>query len=253
MEEIISLKNISYSYYGKIEALKDVNLSIGQGEMLAVIGINGSGKSTLLHLVNALIHADKGEYRFKGTIVTDKSMKSAVFGPVFRKSMGYIFQNPDVQLFCPTVFDELMFGPLQLNMPYANACERAEETLDFLGISHLKERSVLMLSGGEKKKVAIASVLTTNPDILLFDEPLSSLDPATQMYVIDLIEELGKTGKTIIFTTHQLDLVEYLQPRVAIMSADHTLKKTGPSSEIVRDLQLLAEAGLYNERIKKIL
>ena len=230
MEEVISLKNINYSYYGKIPALKNINLSVKKGEMVAVIGLNGSGKSTLLHIINALILPDSGEFLFNGNPVTEKSVNNKISGLQLRQTMGFIFQNPEIQLFCPTVFDELLFAPLQLNLPVETAIDRAEKTLTFLDIEYLKDRPVYMLSGGEKKKVAIASVLTMNPDILLIDEPLSSLDPKTQTFFIDLLLELNHAGKTIIFTTHHLDLIDHLQPRVAVLSEEHTIQKTGTAS-----------------------
>jgi len=251
MEEIISLKNIDYSYYGKIPALKNINLSVNKGDMFAIIGLNGSGKSTLLHIINALIFPDSGYVLFDGNPVTEISLKDKSFGIQFRQRMGYIFQHPDIQLFCPTVFDELLFGPLQMNLSLDTAKERAEQTLSYLGIGHLRERPVYMLSGGEKKRVAIASVLTMNPDVLLVDEPLSSLDPKTQTFFIELLIELNEAGKTIIFTTHQLDLIEHLQPKVAVLSDEHTIKKTGPASEILDDEELLISVNLIHEHIHK--
>jgi cobalt/nickel transport system ATP-binding protein len=251
MEDIISLKNIDYSYYGKILALKNINLSIKKGEMFSIIGLNGCGKSTLLHIINALVFPDSGDVVFEGNPVTEKSLTDNSFGMKFRQRMGYIFQNPDIQLFCPTVFDELLFGPLQLNLPIETARERAEQTLLFLGIGYLKDRPVYMLSGGEKKRVAIASVLTMNPDILLVDEPLSSLDPKTQSFFIELLLELNHAGKTIIFTTHHLDLIDHLQPRVAVLSEEHTIRKTGTASEILGDEELLISVNLIHEHIHK--
>jgi cobalt/nickel transport system ATP-binding protein len=251
MEDIISLKNIDYSYYGKIPALKNINLSVKKGEMFSIIGLNGSGKSTLLHIINALIFPDSGNVMFEGNPVTDKSLKNKGFGMRFRQNMGYIFQNPDIQLFCPTVFDELLFGPLQLNLPLETAQERAEQTLSYLGIGYLKDRPVYMLSGGEKKKVAIASVLTMNPEILLIDEPLSSLDPKTQTFFIDLLLELNHAGKTIVFTTHHLDLIDHLQPRVAVLSEEHTIRKTGTASEILSDEEFLISVNLIHEHVHK--
>jgi len=251
MEEIISLKNINYSYYGKIPALKNINLSINKGEMFSIIGLNGSGKSTLLHIINALIFPDSGNVSFDGCPVTEKSLADKSFGIKFRQRMGYIFQNPDIQLFCPTVFDELLFGPLQLNLSLDEAKERAEQTLSYLGIGYLRERPVYMLSGGEKKRVAIASVLTMNPDVLLVDEPLSSLDPKTQTFFIELLLELNQAGKTIVFTTHQLDLIEHLQPRVAVLSSEHTIRKTATASEILDDQELLISVNLIHEHIHK--
>jgi cobalt/nickel transport system ATP-binding protein len=251
MEEIISLNNIDYSYYGKIPALQNINLSVKKGEMFSIIGLNGSGKSTLLHIINGLVYPDSGSVLFEGNPVTEKSIADKSFGIQFRQRMGYIFQNPDIQLFCPTVFDELLFGPLQLNLSLDEAKERAEQTLSYLGIGYLRERPVYMLSGGEKKRVAIASVLTMNPDILLVDEPLSSLDPKTQTFFIELLLELNQAGKTIIFTTHQLDLIEHLQPRVAVLSEEHTVRKTGTASDILDDQELLISVNLIHEHIHK--
>ncbi len=250
MDDIITLKNIDYSYYGKIPALKNINLSVKKGELFSIIGLNGSGKSTLLHIINALVFPDSGEFLFQGNPVTEKSLKNET-GMHLRQSMGYIFQNPDIQLFCPTVFDELLFGPLQLSIPLDVAQERAEQTLTYLGLGYLKERSVYMLSGGEKKKVAIASVLTMNPDVLLVDEPIASLDPKTQSFFIELLIELNRAGKTIIFTTHHLDLIDHLQPRVAVISEDHTILKTGATSEILNDKELLISLNQTHEHFHK--
>jgi cobalt/nickel transport system ATP-binding protein len=250
MEDIISLRNIDYSYYGKIPALKNINLSVGKGEMFSIIGLNGSGKSTLLNIINALIFPDSGEVFYQGIPITEKSMKNGV-GMHLRSTMGYIFQNPEIQLFCPTVFDELLFGPLQINLSLDVARERAEQTLSYLGISHLRERSVNMLSGGEKRKVAIASVLTMNPGVLLVDEPLSSLDPKTQTFFIELLIELNNAGKTIIFTTHNLDLIEHLQPRVAVLSEEHTITKIGSASEILDNQEFLISVNLIHEHVHK--
>lgn len=247
MDEIISLRNINYSYYGKIPALKEINLSIRRGEIFSVIGLNGCGKTTLLHIINALVFPGSGEVLFEGNQVNKQTLKEKPFGNQFRQKMGYIFQNPDMQLFCPTVFDELLFGPLQINLPDDVARERAEQTLSYLGIENLRDRPVYMLSGGEKKKVAIASVLTMNPEVFLVDEPLAGLDPKTQTFFIGILFELNRAGKTIIFTTHQLDLIDHLQPRVAVLSEEHLIKKTGSASEILNDQELLISVNLIHE------
>jgi len=251
MEDIITLKSIDYSYYGKIPALANINLAVKKGEMFSIIGLNGSGKSTLLHIINALIFPNAGELLFEGSPVTEKSLQDKSFGMQFRQRMGYIFQNPDIQLFCPTVLDELMFAPLQLNLSIEIALERAEQILSYLEIESLKDRPIYMLSGGEKKKVAIASVLTMNPDVLLIDEPLASLDPKTQTFFIELLLEINRAGKTIIFTTHHLDLIDHLQPRVAVLTEDHAIQKTGTATEILSDEQLLISVGLIHEHIHK--
>jgi cobalt/nickel transport system ATP-binding protein len=251
MEDIVSLKNIHYSYFGNIAALNNVNLTVKKGELFCIIGQNGSGKSTLLNIINGLIFPDKGDFLFEDKPINEAALKDKRFNTYFRQRMGYIFQNPDIQLFCNNVMDELLFAPLQLNLPQQEAEQRANETLEVLGISNLRNRSVLSLSGGEKKKVAIASVLTMNPKILLIDEPMAGLDPKTQTFFIELLLELNRAGKTIIFTTHHLDLVDHLQPRVAVLSEDHYIEKTGSTSEILNDEAFLISVNLIHENIHK--
>lgn len=251
MKEIVSLKDVCFSYSGNISALKGINLSVNEGELVSIIGQNGSGKSTLLNIINALIFPDSGEVFFKGLPVNKQTINEKQFRLYFRSKMGYIFQNPEIQLFCQTVFDELMFGPLQLNIPYEEAKERILETLSALNIEYLQDRSVIMLSGGEKKKVAIASVLTMNPNLLLIDEPLAGLDPKTQTFFIELILQLNKAGKTIIFSTHHLDLIDHLQPKVVAISEDHSVLRIAPANEILNDESFLINANLIHEHIHK--
>lgn len=249
METMISLKNIHYAYSGTHCAIKDVSLEIGRGEMFAIIGQNGSGKSTLLNIMNALMFPDSGTYFYQGNKIDEKALRNRELNARLRCSMGYIFQNSEVQLFCPSVLDELLFAPLQLGYSKDEAMERALQTLDSLGISGLKERSVTMLSGGEKKKVAIASVLTMNPEVLLVDEPLSGIDPKTQTFFTELLLELNRAGKTIIFTTHHLDLIDHLQPRVVVLSDDHTLQKSATAEEILSDEEFLISVNLIHEHV----
>lgn len=251
MEEIISLKNISYSYFGKIPALKNISLDINSGEMFCIIGQNGSGKSTLLNIINALIFPDSGEVWFKGNKITEKSIHTGDLNLQLRRSMGFIFQNTDVQLFCPSVIDELLFAPMQLNMSVEEARERAEETLSYLKIEYLRDRAVHMLSGGEKKKVAIASILTMNPEVLLIDEPMAGLDPKTQTFFLELLMDLNRAGKTIIFTTHHLDLVDHLQPRVAVLSEKHNIQLTGTTDEILTNEEFLISVNLIHAHTHK--
>lgn len=251
MEKLISLKQLNYSYFGKVPAICNLSMDVNEGALFAIIGHNGSGKSTLLHLMNGLLYPDSGEVLFRNKKLSEQSMADPKFAVEVRKSMGFIFQNPDIQLFCPTVFDELLFAPLQLDLPLELAIERAEETLSFLGISHLRNRAPYLLSGGEKKRVAIGSVLTMNPEVLLVDEPLAGLDPKSQTFFTELLLELHQAGKTIIFTTHQLDLVDHLQPMVAVLSEDHGIQKIAPSSEILNDEDFLISVNLIHKHIHR--
>ncbi len=247
METIIKLKNVSYQYYDIVPALSDVSLDVRKGEMHSIIGSNGSGKSTLLQIMNGLIYPQQGTMEFRGEPVTEKRLHDARYQKSFRSSVGYVFQNSEVQLFCPTVFDEILFGPIQLGLEKNEAAARAEAVLDLLNITTLRERPTHMLSGGEKKRVAIGSVLSMNPDVLLLDEPASGLDPKTESFLTDLIFSLSESGKTIVIATHDLELVDHLQPRVAVLSEEHRIERTGTVHEILQNEELLIRVNLIHE------
>lgn len=249
MEDIIKVNNINYKYYGKIPALIDISLEVRQGEKFAIIGSNGSGKSTLLQIMSGLIHPSEGTLSFKGNEVSEKALKDREFLRFFRERVGYVFQDSDVQLFCPTVLDELLYGPLQLGLRENEALDRAFEVMKMLNIETLKDRPSHMLSGGEKKKIAIGSVLTMNPEVLLLDEPTTGLDPRTQCFLMELFFALNEAGKTIIIATHDLSLVDELQARVAVLSESHRIEKIGATSEILHDEDLLLKVNLIHEHM----
>jgi cobalt/nickel transport system ATP-binding protein len=247
--DILSVDHVSYRYYDRIAALSDVSLSVGEGETLAVIGSNGCGKSTLLHIMDGLVYPSSGTVRFRGEAVSEKSLKEARFLRFFRGRVGYVFQDADVQLFCPTVLDELLFGPVHLGVPEREALKRAAEIMEMLQIDNLKDRPSHMLSGGEKKRVALGSVLTMNPELLLLDEPANGLDPRTQSFLLELIAALSEAGKTIVIATHDLALVSELRCRVAVLSEEHRIEKVGGSEDILADEELLLKVNLIHEHI----
>jgi len=249
MEDIIKIENASYKYYGKIPALVDVSLSIKEGEKFAIIGANGSGKSTLLKIMNGLIYPFSGSVFFRGKEVSEKSLRGKEFLRFFREKAGYVFQDSDVQLFCPTVFDELLYGPMQLGINESEAMDRTFEVMKMLNIENLKDRPSYMLSGGEKKRVAIGSVLTMNPEVLLFDEPTNGLDPKTQCFLVELILALSEAGKTIVIATHDLSLVDELHCGVAVLSEEHRIEKTGSAEDILKDEELLLKVNLIHEHL----
>ncbi len=251
MNNILNLDNVDYSYHDRIPALSRVNLSVDHGSFYAVIGSNGSGKSTLLQLICGLIFPSAGSITYKGIGLTEKAFQDGEFLRFFRKNVGYVFQNSDIQLFCPTVLDELTFGPLQLGLGKDESMERALAVLAMLEIENLKDRPPYMLSGGEKKRVAIGSALTMNPELLLLDEPTSGLDPKTESFLMELILMLNEAGKTIIMATHNLELVDALQPQVAVLSEDHRIEKTGSSGEILSDTDLLIKVNLIHEHLHR--
>ena len=247
MKEVLRAEGITYSYYERLAALQDVSLEIKPGERFAIIGANGSGKSTLLKILDGLIQPDKGKVFFRGNEVSEAALRDPVFRRSFRGAVGYIFQDSDIQLFCPTVLDELLYGPLQLGLSEDEAMARAEETLNMLGIARLADRPSYMLSGGEKKRVAIGSVLTVNPEVLLFDEPTNGLDPRTQCFLVELMLALNEAGKTIVIATHDLSLVGELNATVAVLSEEHRLEKAGAAEEILSDSELLLRVNLVHE------
>lgn len=249
MEEIIRLEGINYSYYGKIPAVCDISLSVTEGDRFAVIGANGSGKSTLLQIMGGLIHQSEGEYAFRGRGVSESTLEDKGFLRFFRERVGFVFQDSDVQLFCPTVLDELLYGPFQLGLDEKEALERADGVMQMLNIENLKGRPTYMLSGGEKKRVAIGSVLTMNPEVLLLDEPTNGLDPRTQCFLVELMLALSEAGKTLVIATHDLSLVDELHATVALLSEDHRLEKTGECEDILGDEDLLLRSNLIHEHV----
>ena len=246
---LFSFDSVSFSYYQHIPALIDISFSVGRGERFAVIGSNGSGKSTLLQICAGLLHPQRGSMMFDGKVLSEQSLKQETFRRSFRSRVGFIFQDSDVQLFCPTVLDELVFGPLQLGLDNEASASRAHEVMNMLQIEHLGSRPTHMLSGGEKKRVALGCVLTMNPEVLLFDEPTHGLDPRTQVFLLELMLALSEAGKTIIVATHDLGMVSEMHARVAVLSEEHRLERIGSADDVLADEELLLRVNLVHEHV----
>ncbi|OIO36715.1 MAG: nickel ABC transporter ATP-binding protein [Candidatus Omnitrophica bacterium CG1_02_44_16] len=247
MDDIIfELKDVNFSYLGKYPALWDINITIKRGEKISVIGANGSGKSTLLHMLDGLIFPDKGIIRAFGKELREGDLNDAGFSRNFRKSVGLVFQNPDIQLFCPTVREDIIFGPLQLGASKIEIEKCLEELTAMLGITDLLDRSPHQLSIGERRKVAIATTLIIGPDVLLLDEPTAGLDPLTTRHIIDLLNLASSSGKTIITSTHDLHIVEEISDTVYVFGSDKKIAAFGSSSEILKDERLLMEHNLVH-------
>lgn len=249
MSDLIRIDEVSFSYYERFTALSRVSLAVGEGERFAVIGSNGSGKSTLLQVMNGLIYPHTGIVQFRGKRVSEETLSDRAFMKYFRSNVGYMFQDSDVHLFCPTVLDEMMFGPLQMGLSDEETRQRAKEVMEMLNISHLSDRPSYMLSGGEKKRVAIGSILTVNPGVLLMDEPMNGLDPRTKSFLMGLMVSLSDAGKTLVIATHDLSLVSELHCRVAVLSEDHRIEKIGDADEILQDEELLLKVNLIHEHV----
>jgi len=249
--DLIRLENVSYRYYDHIHALCEVSLEIAMGENFAIVGANGSGKSTLLQIMAGLIYPAEGRVLFQDIELSERALRDKGFTRWFRQCMGYVFQDSDVQLFCPTVLDEFLYGPLQLETGEQEALKRAYEVMEMLQIEHLKDRPPSMLSEGEKKRVAIGSVLSMNPEVLLLDEPTNDLDPRTQVFLVELLLALNEAGKTIVFATHDLELVSELADRVAVLSENHRIVRIDNTENILSDQDLLLEVNLIHEHVHR--
>jgi cobalt/nickel transport system ATP-binding protein len=231
--------------YERSNALNDLSLSISEGSRVALLGANGSGKSTLLRLLDGLYFPETGSVTYCGEQLTEENFADDGFAFAFRRQVGLVFQNPDSQLFNPTVFDEVAFSPLQMRWSKAEIRERVMETLDWLRISHLKDRAPQRLSGGEKKRVALASVLVLDPEVLLLDEPTAGLDPRSQGQLIDLLVQWGGGAKSVIIATHDLDDLRDTVDRCYVLDSGN-LAAEGSPDDILCDRELLERTNLVH-------
>lgn len=223
MTPLFSLYKVCFAYEGHI-ALRYITLDVARGETVVLQGPNGCGKSTLLKLLNGLVYAEEGTYKFDGDVIDAKSMKNNVFSKQFHQRVGFIFQNSDVQLFCSNVEEEISFGPRQMGLSEEEVKQRTDDVIALLDIEHLRERAPYHLSGGEKRKVAIACILSMNPEALVLDEPLAGLDRKTQEWLVGFLLELKKAGKTLIISTHNDELAHTLADRLVVIGDDHTIE-----------------------------
>jgi cobalt/nickel transport system ATP-binding protein len=243
-ETVFEVRDVEY-HYNNVMALDELSLSVKTGQRIAILGANGSGKSTLLRLLDGLCLAERGEVLAFGRPLTEESLADRDFALRFRRRVGLVFQDPDVQLFCSTVFDEVAFGPLQLRWPRDEIRRRVSETLDVMEISHLKNRAPHRLSGGEKKRVALASVLVLDPDVLLLDEPIAALDPKSQGKVIDFLIGWGNGGKTVLTATHDLDIIEDIADNCLVLQGGTLVSQVSPRS-LLADQALLERTSLIH-------
>ncbi len=231
---IVEATHLSFSYPDGTPGLLDVSFRITHGESVALAGANGAGKSTLLLQLSGCLFPSTGTVRIGDTVLTKRSV------PIVRRSVGMVFQDPDDQLFMPTVLEDAAFGPLNLGLSETEAVERALEALSVTGAGHLRDRPPYKLSGGEKRIVSIASVLAVSPDILVMDEPSSNLDARNRRRLISLLDSFSHTK---IIATHDLDLAMEVCRRVILMR-DGQVVADGPIETLLQDSELLASCGL---------
>ena len=232
----LEISNLSFSYPDGRQALGGVTFSLRAGEKVAILGPNGAGKSTLLLHLNGLLHGN-GDVSVMGHRVVEDDKKTL---GLIRSLVGLVFQDPDDQLFSPTVYDDVAFGPIYMGLPQDEIDDRVLHALSLVGLDGYADRMPFHLSGGEKKRAAIATVLSMNPQVLVLDEPSAGLDPRARRGLITLLDRLDQT---ILVTTHDLHMVKEILPRSIIMDGGAVVAD-GPTEEILSDQALLESHGL---------
>lgn len=241
--DLITLSSVSFAYADGTRALTDINLSIRAGERVAVLGANGAGKSTLFQLFNGLLQPARGIVKFKGRVVEKAYLKEV------RRMIGMVFQDPDDQLFSSTVRQEIAYGLLNLGVAGSRMEQAIAWALQVAGLTGYENRSPCNLSGGEKKRVALASVLAMHPEVLVLDEPTAALDPIGAAKIIKLVNGINRElGITLVFATHDVDAVPLLADRVYVMDKGE-IKLSGPTAEVFARKDLLRAHNLRLPRV----
>jgi cobalt/nickel transport system ATP-binding protein len=230
----VDVEHLHFVYPDGFEALRGIHLRLGRGEKVALVGPNGAGKSTLMLHLNGINLPTHGSVRIGGTLVDRKSVKR------IRAEVGLVFQDPDDQLFSPTVLEDVAFGPLHMGVPEAEIHERVERALAAVGMSGFERRLPHRLSLGQRKRVALATVLSMDPSVLVFDEPSAGLDPRGRRELIALLRSLDQT---MLVSTHDMRLVSEVFPRVVVMDGG-LIVGDGPTAEILADDAFLEAHGL---------
>jgi cobalt/nickel transport system ATP-binding protein len=244
---VFEFQDVSFVYEGNQPALDRVNLTVRAGESLVILGANGSGKSTVLKLMDGLYFPTGGILRAFGKPLTEPALEEDAVNFDFRRRVGLLFQDADVQLFSPTVYDEVAFAPLQTGWSREEVIRRVETALGALRIEKLRDRPPHRLSGGEKRRVALASILSLDPTVWLLDEPSAGLDPRSQSWLEDFMIDQVRAGKTIVTATHDLWLAEIVADRICVFNEEHRLVAEGTPAQILSDPVLLAECNLIHE------
>jgi cobalt/nickel transport system ATP-binding protein len=233
MTNVLQVTDLYYAYHDGHQALRGVSFEMCAGEKVALVGPNGAGKSTLMLHLNGIL-TGHGDVTVGNARLTRDNL------PAVRAMVGLVFQNPDDQLFSPTVFDDVAFGPLHMGLPREEVIARVESALSAVRMSNYLDRMSHHLSVGEKKRIAIATVLSMNPQVLVLDEPSAGLDPRARRTLINLLRELPIT---MLVSTHDMRLVEELFPRTIVMD-EGLIVADGNTKEILRDEKFLNEHGL---------
>lgn len=244
-DTILSVKKLCFGYGDAGPVLKNVDLDVHRGERLAVIGSNGAGKSTLFLNLNGVLAPDTGEIFLNGKRIGKKDINE------LRRNVGIVFQDADSQMIASTVYAEVSFGPMNLRLPKEEVMERTMKAMEYMNITHLKDRPPHYLSGGEKKCVSIADIIAMDPDIIIFDEPTVGLDPVNAQILEDVLDSLHRDGKTIILSTHDADLVYRWADRAVVLNEGQIIADSAPDS-IFRNNTIIRTAKLRRPAIQEI-
>ena len=236
---MLEARNITFSYDDGTEALNNVNLKVDKGDIVALLGKNGAGKSTLFLHFNGILRPDNGEI-----LIDEEKLKYDKKSLIkFRQKVGLVFQNPDDQIFAPSVEEDVAFGPLNLKLPMEEVQKRVHEALERVGMVGFEKKAPHHLSGGQKKRVAIAGILAMKPEIMVFDEPTAGLDPKGASKIINLLKELNEQGITIIISTHDVDLVPQYANKVYVLQEGEIIGE-GTAKDIFSNKELINKANL---------
>ncbi|NRT36389.1 cobalt/nickel transport system ATP-binding protein [Clostridium beijerinckii] len=242
---ILKIEDLHYSYGNGKSALNGVNVDIYEGEKIAVIGSNGSGKSTFFLNVDGVLTPEQGKIIYRDAVINKKNLKE------LRKNIGIVFQDADNQIIASTVRAEVGFGPMNLKLPKEEVLKRVDEALEYMNISHLKDRPPHYLSGGEKKRVSIADIIAMKSEIIIFDEPTAALDPLNAMMLEEVLLKLGAEGKTMLISTHDVDFTYRWAERVLVFN-DGKIIADGSPLEIFKNKEILKQANLKQPTLLEV-
>ncbi|WP_303247630.1 ATP-binding cassette domain-containing protein [uncultured Methanobrevibacter sp.] len=236
---MLKVKDVFYSYDDGTTALNGINLEVKKGEIVALLGKNGAGKSTLFLQFNGILRPDSGEILIDGKQLkyNKKSLVNA------RQKVGIVFQNPDDQIFAPTVEEDVAFGPLNLKLPIDEVRKRVTDALRRVGMEGFEKKAPHYLSGGQKKRIAIAGILAMKPEIMILDEPMAGLDPVGAAKIINLLKELNEEGITILISTHDVNIIQDYVDKIFVIN-DGEIIGDGCPEDIFSKKDLLKKAHL---------
>lgn len=244
----LSTENLSFTYPDGTQALKNINIEIEKGEKVAIIGPNGAGKSTLFSHFNGLTEPTSGCVKIEGKAISfekDELLK-------VRQKVGIVFQDPNDQLFAPTVKEDIAFGPMNLGLSYDEVEKRVEDALKMVGMENYEDKTPHHLSGGQQKRIAIAGIIAMKPELMILDEPTAGLDPDGVEKVLNIMNQLNEEGMTLIISSHDIDMISKYADKIFVLYNGEIIE-SGNKNKIFSDMELLKKAHLRTPITTEIL